>query len=111
MARLIDADDFVEYLEKAKENAKILPRELREVLEGLYEEVIETIKKRPTVDAVEVVHGRWKPRPHHKFNSEGILIKYCDFYYCSECGTERPMVPPYNYCPNCGAKMDGDGNG
>ena len=64
----------------------------------------------PRVDAVEVVHGWWKPRPHRKVNSEGRAITYCDFHYCSECGTERPMVPPYNYCPNCGAKMDGDGN-
>ena len=69
------------------------------------------ISSTPTVDAVEVVHGQWKPRPYHKFNSEGRLIKYCDFYYCSECGTERPVVPPYTYCPNCGAKMDGDSDG
>ena len=55
MARLIDADDFVEYFEKAKERIKILPRELREALNGLYEDFIETIKERPTVDAVEVV--------------------------------------------------------
>ena len=71
----------------------------------------ETLSKQPTVDAVEVVHGRWKSRPIYKINGEGRGIKYCDFHYCSECGTGRPIVPPYNYCPNCGAKMDGDENG
>jgi rubrerythrin len=52
----------------------------------------------PTVDAVEVVHGRW----------EGI--EFDMFYKCSNCG----LIVEYElskYCPNCGAKMDGDGNG
>lgn len=56
----------------------------------------------PTVDAVPVVHGRW-------------IIKGQDVF-CSSCNNESG----YNawgssafssYCPNCGAKMDGDGDG
>lgn len=80
---------------------------------GEYDYVVDlwNIEHAPAVDAVGVVHGRWKSRPIYKINGEGRGIKYCDFHYCSECGTGRPMVPPYNYCPNCGAKMDGDGNG
>ena len=52
----------------------------------------------PTVDAVEVVHGRW--------------IINCDGYYpyCSVCKEEPKHGEMTNYCPNCGAKMDGDGN-
>ena len=58
----------------------------------------------PTVDAVEVVHGRWEKQ-------QGL-------YSCSECGKTCPydvqadtiMYWTCNYCPNCGAKMDGDGN-
>ena len=57
-----------------------------------------------TVDAVEVVHGRWV----HHYNDSGEPID--DKWYCSEChmcnGHKRTW-----YCPNCGAKMDGDGNG
>ena len=57
-----------------------------------------------TVDAVEVVHGRWIPT-----NSK------CDCT-CSVCNTEfdnivNDALEDWNYCPNCGAKMDGDGNG
>lgn len=57
----------------------------------------------PTVDAVEVVHGRWmstEEKPH--------LI-----YKCSECGDvwHYGAIIQMKYCPNCGAKMDGDGNG
>ena len=48
----------------------------------------------PTVDAVEVVHGRWK---------EPYLL----YIVCSECGTGYVKYETYNYCPNCGAKMDG----
>lgn len=42
----------------------------------------------PTVDAEPVRHGRWV---------EGIA--------CSECRQVDLSKP--NYCPNCGAKMDG----
>ena len=57
----------------------------------------------PAVDAVEVVHGHW-------YEHYGITI-------CSHCqamfDTDLKMlqVPSTwempNYCPNCGAKMDG----
>ena len=53
---------------------------------------------------VEVVHGRWLNSHTVAFTEE-----------CSQCGfcvdwTENGMLHNYNYCPNCGAKMDGDGN-
>ena len=77
---------------------------------GAVEDVRFLVDSQPTVDAVEVVHGYWVATPIRKLNSKGKVVKYCDYYHCSECGTDRPIVPPYNYCPNCGAKMDGDGN-
>jgi predicted amidophosphoribosyltransferase len=57
------------------------------------------------VDAVEVVHGRWI---EHEWAEEenGLLVSN---YECSVCHSwERDEG---YYCPNCGAKMDGDGNG
>ena len=58
-------------------------------------EVLESIDEQPTVDAVPVVHGRF-------VDAE-----------CSVCRWFGNIVETrhYNYCPNCGAKMDGDGNG
>ena len=50
----------------------------------------------PTVDAVEVVHGRWD---RVKFFAHATL------HHCSICG--HAEIKTYNYCPNCGAKMDG----
>ena len=56
----------------------------------------------PTVDAVEVVHGRWELYPSDR------SIR------CTNCKMEFSLMHmsyTRNYCPNCGAKMDGDGNG
>ena len=58
----------------------------------------------PAVDAVDVVHGRWV---HHYYDS-GEPID--DKWYCSECHMCNDHKRTW-YCPNCGAKMDGDGNG
>jgi predicted Zn-ribbon and HTH transcriptional regulator len=58
------------------------------------------IEKQPTIDAVEVVHGHWK------YGTRAAV--------CSECGFERSLDDNFGAaiaCPNCGAKMDGDGNG
>ena len=60
----------------------------------------------PTVDTVEVVHGRW------------IMDDFTHRYRCSVCEAYKPYdtVGDYisywdcDYCPICGAKMDG-GNG
>lgn len=60
------------------------------------------LKKLPTVDAVEVVHGRWieKPNPWGQDGSHS--------YDCSICGERTCFVGHKSpYCPNCGAKMDG----
>ena len=58
----------------------------------------------PTVDAVEVVHGRWVAVP----SSDMMTGKA---YKCSECKKMRYGSWMPNYCPNCGAKMDGDKHG
>lgn len=60
----------------------------------------------PTVDAVPVVHGRWIP-----IIDEPTQLRRCAMlsgYKCSVCGRYENEEEPY--C-NCGAKMDGDGNG
>ena len=53
--------------------------------------IIIAITDAPIADAVEVVHGRW--------DRSG---------YCSECNFWTCYCGDYHYCPNCGAKMDGE---
>ena len=60
--------------------------------------------KLPRVDAVEVVHGRWEKAEYHGF----LRCARCKDVYINEEWLEDGK---WNYCPNCGAKMDGDGNG
>ena len=94
--RLIDAnaltDEFLRhYTEQEKKgNLSFVACEIKQGFADMVNEA-------PTVDAVEVVHGRWK-----FFGS----TFYQDFYKCSVCGSSYDGRP--NYCPNCGAKMDGE---
>lgn len=53
----------------------------------------------PAANVVEVVHGEWIKDT--TFDLCGI-----DYYKCSVCGKEQQIE--YPYCPNCGARMDGD---
>ena len=54
-----------------------------------------TIEEAPTIDAVEVVHGRWVfDRPNH--------------YKCSLCDAMWSGVARFmKFCPNCRMPMDG----
>ena len=70
-----------------------------------------TINNAPTVDAVEVVHGYWVSLT--ECANAGVYCSVCnkkvykeDYAWCNRKNKLRS-----NYCPNCGAKMDGDGNG
>ena len=67
---------------------------------------IDIVRKIPP-DAVDMVrHGRWALNEDCQ-----PFYNYCtaDYYYnCSECNyTISSRYGLYNYCPNCGAKMDG----
>lgn len=50
------------------------------------------------VDAVPVVHARWVEETDHSYH-----------WHCSKCKQVWGVTKYFmNYCPNCGAKMDGD---
>lgn len=51
----------------------------------------------------EVKHGEWIARTS-KINQNDLV------YRCSVCGELYLRLPKYKYCPNCGAKMDGEKN-
>ena len=64
----------------------------------------------PTVDAVPVVHGHWVSLTDCA--NAGVYCSVChkkvykeDYAWCNRKNKLRS-----NYCPNCGAKMDGEGN-
>ena len=64
-----------------------------------------SIEDAPTVDAVEVVHAHWTTL----YTVDTWMgTSKIDCFVCSECG--KSSKAKGNYCPNCGAKMDGDVN-
>ena len=58
------------------------------------------IENFPVADVVPVVHGRWISKNPHGY--EWVFV-------CSNCDyvDGYPFNDRPNYCPNCGAKMDG----
>lgn len=63
------------------------------------------IKALPAADVAPVVHGRWE----QCFED---WRKQIEGDKCSICGFEHygASIAHYHFCPNCGAKMGGDGN-
>ena len=105
MARPIDADalidNMVDYVADGYADSRID-----------FESYTKMVQTAPTIDAVSVVHGEWIPHPTEE-----------EWDVCTACGTgckrreigydtyfERTYVTEYGYpfCPNCGAKMDGE---
>ena len=96
--RLIDAEPIKKFIVDGLNNP-----DLKKAFGYDAIEILAEIEYAPTVDAVEVVHGRWLIHKGH----------FHDFAECSLCGEDydKDTAMAMNYCPNCGAKMDGDGNG
>lgn len=61
--------------------------------------IFQAIEEANTADVAPIRHGEWimKPDPYGFF--EEIPV-------CSACGCTTKMRETYNFCPNCGAKMD-----
>ena len=66
------------------------------------------IRTLPAADVKPVVHGHYVGE--YDGYADGSPVY--DMWYCSVCGCyfeEWDEQPTYNFCPNCGARMDGDG--
>ena len=89
--RLIDADALRERLLDIKATQEIRHNGIG--LMATTDALIE-VETSPTIDAEPVRHGRIiKPK------------RWGEWSRCSLCDGTVPIV--YNYCPHCGAKMDG----
>lgn len=97
MAEYIDREACLSIL-RAKANMAVLT-------DGApyFEKAAQMLEKLPGADVAPVVHGDWIPC----FDDENRWRQ--GFAQCSNCGRERYActIRNVNYCPNCGAKMDG----
>ena len=104
--RYIDADALTAEFKRLTlgENSLIE----RVFADGVYA-VIETF---PTADVVEVRHGYWLNAYEYALKigaTDERLIESAknDKWWKFCCHCEQPVKWDYNYCPTCGAKMDG----
>ena len=104
MSRLIDADLIIAKIDGLEE-------EIKEKFGASFGSLVCDVSTKnwlndaPTIDAVEVKHGEW-------VFSRGDGKTCVDGWTCSACGnsfhTNVPYFEEFHYCPNCGAKMDGE---
>ena len=85
---------MAEYIERAQllKNIGYDEKRRADVLPG---STFDIILKEPAADVAEVRHG--------KFNFLQEDMVWC---YCGVCSVCRNYVQAWNYCPNCGARMD-----
>lgn len=81
MAEYIKREAVIDLITRRYENPEICTQEINSI---------------PAADVAPVVHGRWIPF-HSKISG--------DIQYCSAC--EIGSIAKSDYCPHCGAKMDG----
>lgn len=88
--RLIDAEELLKILQKQQQLGNVNDSR------GRAKAILEVIHA-PTVDAEPVKHGKW----FH--DMEGYARCSC----CNE-HEQNEVAFFFTYCPNCGARMDGD---
>lgn len=98
---LTDRDEIIAKIRKEYDNSNRLPTVYMEgVSDGLLmaQDIAETAQ---IVDASPVVHGEWETT---SYNAYMVRCSKC------HCGDHIQLAGKdiFNYCPYCGAKMDGE---
>lgn len=105
--RLIDADWVFEHTKPYE-----LSDEDWNVTGGTAIRLIHTaVDQAPTIDAAQVVHAQWEEADWREYNAQsGEAICYPNAAIaCTNClcAFKKDALWSRNYCPGCGAKMDG----
>ena len=105
MAKYIDREALIEWLKRIPLTDLSDGRGLcRVIMEDNFKKAIQKMPKGIVIDVEPVAHGRW------------VSVPYKLARVCSVCNRDEPYkfadidADVYDYCPNCGAKMDGGDN-
>lgn len=90
-------DDVIAYIASC-ERSDMLPVECS---------AITLIKNIPAADVMEVRHGNWHKYSKGSGSYNGVII-LSDAFQCTIC--KKSFWNKSDYCPSCGAKMDGGQN-
>lgn len=95
--RLIDANNLIEEIREERcyncRNFKDMKCDYCGTADYIY-----MIEDMPAADVAPVRHGRWEEAS----DGDGIVCPFCRTDFC----TIIYDTEYFNYCPNCGAKMD-----
>ena len=105
--RLIDANDgYIKKSDAVDALWELMKKYRRSAEKCAVGGCILKIRELPTAEAAEVVHGRWlsweekwKGNAFMNFGKKKLGV------ICTACGMYADNT--FDYCPNCGAKMDG----
>ena len=92
MAEYIKREAVIDLITHRYENPEICTQEINSI---------------PAADVAPVVHGLWEKEPSSfwRCTPSGVVEVARTTYRCGLCG--RGTAVKSNYCPHCGAKMDG----
>ena len=68
-------------------------------------DLIDTFAEIPAADVVEVRHGRWEKSEDNYYSLNLVKCSVCHEEWWFEIDDDVKDLN-YNYCPNCGCKMD-----
>lgn len=101
MARYIDADEL--FYEIQRLGVTISGRD---VFSEAKDDILRIIDECPTADVEPVIYGKWEDK-HHIIPLDNVTLTGT-YPTCSLCGyAEVGMTKHTNFCPNCGAEMEG----
>lgn len=98
MSEYIDRQALLDAIPPTKEDKQIS-------LYGAVADFISLVCDVPAADVVPVVHGRWI-RFKETDPETGYIHMKCSA--CSAYWSDPSHADHFRYCPNCGAKMDGE---
>ena len=102
MIDLIDREAILKDIEKIRQNVQMMDDTHRvSITMGGIWLCEKAVMNQPSAQP-ESKKGRWVVE-HGVFMNDGI---YGDLYRCSVCGYRERNPEGFNYCPNCGAKME-----
>lgn len=101
MAEYINKDKFIHFLFKEIAYFEETQTDIEIPISATLQSVVNEIKKFTSEDVQPVKHGK------------NLKEEYPTLFQCSVCGcedwdTSEVNYGEYNYCPNCGARMDGE---